>query len=93
MKIVETENWVLRSGIEAPAGMKTRAEIKTQTSQFLRTNRWDEPTDSWAPVKGPPRDLSAMTRAQVRAETAQFIRTHRFDDARRPGSTSHAQEE
>lgn len=75
------ENWVLKSGVEPPAGVKTRAEIKAETGQFLRDNRWDETSSRWVSLKENPRDLSTMTRAQVRAETSRFVRTHTFDEA------------
>lgn len=74
------ENWVLKSGVEAPAGVKTRAAIKADTNQFLRNNRWDEASSSWVSLKEKPRNLSTMTRAQVRAETSRFVRTHTFDE-------------
>lgn len=75
------ENWTLKSGSEAPAGMKGRAEIKAERDEFLRNNRWDGGTQTWVSLKGQPRDLGTMTREQVRAETREFVRTHRWDEA------------
>ena len=77
---VISENWVLKSGVEAPVGMKSRAEIKAERDEFLRNNRWDDPTSSWVSLKGAPRDVSKMTREQVRAETAHFVRTHEWNE-------------
>lgn len=76
-----SETWMLKSGVEPPAGVKTRAEIKAETHQFLSNNRWDESSGSWVSLKDKPRDLSTMTRAQMRAETSRFVRTHMFDEA------------
>jgi hypothetical protein len=75
------ENWVLKSGMEPPAGVKARAEVKAERDQFLRNNKWDEATSAWVPLAGTPRDMGAMTREQVRNETRQFMRTHRWDEA------------
>lgn len=74
-----TDNWVMKPGVEPPAGMKSRAEVKAERDQFLRNNRWDPVTDTWVSMKGAPRDLGTLSRAQVRADTAQFVRTHRWD--------------
>jgi len=76
----DMDNWVLKPGFEAPAGMKPRAEVKAERNEFLRNNRWDETTSSWVSLKGKPRDMSTMSRDQVRNETRQFNRTHRYDE-------------
>jgi hypothetical protein len=73
---------LVKKGYEAPAGMKTRAEIKAERDEFLRNNRYDSATESWIPLKAQPRDMGTMTRAQVREETRQFIRTHTWDDVK-----------
>lgn len=73
------ENWVLKPGVEPPAGMKPRAAVKAEREEFLRNNRYDGPSEKWVSLKGTPRDLSTMPREQLRAETNQFIRTHRWD--------------
>lgn len=75
-----SDNWVLKSDVEAPSGIKTRAEVKTQRDEFMRNNRWNQDSDHWVPVSQGPRDLSKMSVAQVRAEATQFIRTHQWDD-------------
>jgi len=75
-----TDNWVLKSGVEAPTGVKSRAEVKAERDEFLRNNRWNETRDQWEPLHKAPRDLGTMTREQVRAETRQFVRTHQWDE-------------
>jgi hypothetical protein len=75
----ESENWVLRVGIEPPMGVKTRAEIKGERDAYLRNNRFDTVSQAWIPLKATPRDLNAMTREQVRAETLAFVRTHSWN--------------
>lgn len=76
------ENWVMKEGMEAPAGVKMRAEVKAERDEFLRNNRWNPVSDQWEPLTKGPRDVSKMTRAQVRNETRQFVRTHQWDEAK-----------
>jgi hypothetical protein len=75
-----TETWMVKPGVDAPAGMKSRARIKAERDEFLRNNRWEESSATWIPLKGKPRDMSTLTRAQVKAETAAFLKTHYFDE-------------
>jgi hypothetical protein len=60
--------------------MKSRAEIRAERDEFLRNNRWDDPTSTWVSLKGAPRDVSKMTREQVRSETTHFLRTHEWNE-------------
>jgi len=76
-----TETWVLKKGVEPPAGVKSRADMKAERDKFLSNNRWDDVQGVWVPRKGqPPRDISKMSREQVRSETRQFLRTHEWDE-------------
>jgi hypothetical protein len=72
-----SENWVLKEGVESPAGMKTRAQVKAERDEFIKTHKYDEVADAWVSLKGAPK--GTLTREQVRAETAQFVRTHTYD--------------
>lgn len=72
--------WVLKSGVEAPAGVKPRAEVKAERDAFMRTHKWQNDSSTWVPIKTGPRDLGTMTRAQLAAETKQFLATHTFDE-------------
>lgn len=76
----ERSSWMLKSGFDAPAGVKPRAEVKAERDAFMRANRWNEQASAWVPVKGGSRDLGTMSRAQVAAETKQFLATHTFDE-------------
>jgi hypothetical protein len=40
----EGENWVFKSNVEAPAGVKSRADVKADTVQFHRTHEIDDAT-------------------------------------------------
>ncbi|MEO7399341.1 MAG: hypothetical protein ABIV07_01030 [Polaromonas sp.] len=70
--------WMLKSDVEPPAGVKSRAEVKAARDEFLSANKFSE-TKGWEPLKS-PRDLSTMTRAQVQSETGKFLATHTFDE-------------
>ena len=77
-----SENWVLKKGMEAPAGVKARAEVKAERDTFMRNNRWNPVTSDWEPLTKGPRDMGKMSREQVRNETRQFVRTHQWDEVK-----------
>ncbi len=75
-------NWVLKSGMAPPQGVKTREEIVSMRDDFLSMHVWSETMSEFVPIKGgKPRDVSTMTREQFRMEAAMFNMTHRFDEA------------
>lgn len=76
-----TGMWVLKSGIEPPKGVLSRAEVIAMRDQFLRMNVYDDSTGAWVPLKA-PREMSTLTRDQVNMETLRFLMTHRFDESR-----------
>jgi hypothetical protein len=75
-----TDTWVLKSGFEPPAGVRSRAEVKAERDAFFAANSWNENEGRWVPIKGEPRNVSKLSRAEVRRETAAFLRTHRWDE-------------
>ena len=75
-----TENWVLKSGVEPPTGIKSRAEIKAQREEFLRNNRYDNATETWVPAKTDASKPSTKSRREVKEETLRFVRTHHWDE-------------
>lgn len=76
-----TGMWVLKSGIEPPKGVMSRAEVIEMRDQFLRMNVYDDSVGTWVPIKA-PRDMSTLTREQVNMETLRFLMTHRYDERR-----------
>ena len=76
-----TAMWVLKSGMEPPAGVLSRAEVIEMRDQFLRMNRYDESTGAWVPLKA-ARDMSTLSRDQVNMETVRFLMMYRFDESR-----------
>ncbi len=39
---VKTNAWTPKAGVQPPAGMKSRAEVRAETRQFLATHTFDE---------------------------------------------------
>ena len=76
-----TGMWVLKSGMEPPRGVLSRAEVIAMRDQFLRMNVYDDSVGSWVPVKA-PRDMSTLSREQVNMETQRFLMMYRYDEQR-----------
>lgn len=72
--------WVLRAGVEPPAGIKSRASVKAERDMFLSNNRWDDPTSKWVPLGTTPRRMSSMSSEQMRGEVTHFHRTHAWNE-------------
>ncbi len=76
-----TGMWVLKSGMEPPKGVMSRAEVLAMRDQFLRMNVYDDTVATWVPVKA-ARDMSTLTREQVNMETLRFLMMYRYDEQR-----------
>jgi hypothetical protein len=76
-----TGMWVLKSGMEPPKGVMSRAEVLAMRDQFLRMNVYDDTVGSWVPLKA-PREMSTLTREQVNMETLRFLMMYRYDESR-----------
>lgn len=76
-----TSMWVLKSGMEPPKGVLSRAEVIEMRDQFLRMNRYEETTGAWVPLKS-AREMSTLTREQVNMETVRFLMMYRYDESR-----------
>ena len=76
-----TGQWVMKSNMEPPKGVKSRSEVLAMRDDWLRMHSFDEPTGTWVTV-GAARDMSKLTREQVNMETVRFLMTYRFDEAK-----------
>ena len=72
-------DWVVKPGVEAPAGVMTRDEIIAARDKFLAMHRYNAGTQDWVKLPG-PRDMSTLTREQVKKETAAFSKTMVFNN-------------
>ena len=58
----------------------TRAQVKMETAEFLKTHRWDEVNENWVLKSGVEAPAGVKTRAEIKAETNQFLRNNRWDE-------------
>ena len=65
---------------------RTRAEVRAECVEFLRTHQWSEANSEYVlkpgvkgTVKTPPEGVK--TRAEIRAERDKFMRAHRWNEA------------
>lgn len=61
------------------AAPMTRAEIKMDTAEFLKTHRFDEAMGVWMLKSGVEPPAGVKPRAEVKAERDAFLRTNRWD--------------
>jgi len=73
-----TGQWVLKSGMEPPAGVLSRTEVIAMREKFLTMHSWNE-AQGWIPLKE-PRDMSKLSREQVNMETLRFLMMYRFEE-------------
>ncbi len=72
--------WVLRQGVEPPAGVRSRDEVLSERDKFLSMNRWDDVRSRWVSVGSTPRDMSKLSREQVEMETRMFTMMYHWDE-------------
>lgn len=71
---------------EALACAKTRAEVKAECTQFMKTHTWNEGKGEWV-AKGDGKAAAKTpegvpTRAQIRADRNKFLASNRWDDGK-----------
>ncbi len=59
----------------------TRAQVKMERAEFLKSHRWDAATDTWMVRPGFEPPEGTKTRAQIKAERDEFLGKHRWDEA------------
>jgi hypothetical protein len=59
----------------------TRAQVKMERDEFIKSHRWDEPSENWVLKQGfePPAPMKG--RAEVRKERDEFLSKNRWDAA------------
>jgi hypothetical protein len=71
---------------EAMMCAKTRAEVKADCAQFMKTHTWDEGKGEWIAKSGGKAAAKTPegvpTRAQIRAERNKFLAANRWDDGK-----------
>jgi len=61
---------------------KTRAEVKAECVQFLKTHRWNEGLGTYVLREGTRPPEGVRTREEVIAERDAFLSTHRYNNAK-----------
>lgn len=64
------------------ACVKTRAEVKADCVQFMKTHTWNEGLGNWVLKTGARPPEGVVTREQVRAERNAFLATHTWNDGK-----------
>jgi len=67
---------------EELACAKTRAEVRNECVQFLKTHRWDDGAGTYVLKEGAAVPEGVKTRAQVVAERNKFLASNRWNDAK-----------
>lgn len=58
----------------------TRAQVKMDRDEFLRTHTWNEASDIWTLKSGIEPPTGVKSRAEVRTARDEFLRTNRWDE-------------
>jgi hypothetical protein len=58
---------------------QTRAQVKMERDEFIKSHRWDSTTENWVfkPEYEPPAQMKG--RAEVRKERDEFLKNNRWD--------------
>jgi hypothetical protein len=62
------------------AASPTRAQVKMERDEFLRTHRWDEQQETWVLKKGMEAPTGVKSRAEVVAARNEFLKNNKWDD-------------
>ena len=60
----------------------TRAQVKLERDEFLKTHHYDEATSNWVLNSGSEPPAGMKTRAEVKAERDEFLRNNHYDAAK-----------
>jgi hypothetical protein len=64
----------------AQAAPLTRAQVRMDTAEFLKTHEWIDATDTWVLKSGYEPPTGVVSRATVKAQRDEFLRNNRWDD-------------
>jgi hypothetical protein len=67
---------------EELACAKTRAEVRNDCVQFLKTHRWDDGLNTYVLKEGAAVPEGVKTRAQITAERNKFLASNRWNDGK-----------
>jgi hypothetical protein len=59
----------------------TRAQVRMERAEFVKSHRWDEATGNWVLKPGFDAPMGMKTRAQVMAERDEILRNNQWDES------------
>lgn len=59
----------------------TRAQVKMERDEFIRTHQYDQATETWILKPGIEAPAGMKSRAEIKAARDEFLRNNRFDSA------------
>lgn len=70
-----------QSAPEASPAPMTRAQVKMERDEFLKSHTYDSASETWVVKKGFEPPVGMKTRAEIKAERDEFLRNNRYDTA------------
>lgn len=64
---------------QTPAETATRAQVKMDRDEFLKTHHYDDITSNWVLNSGSEPPAGMKSRAEIKAERDEFLRNNRYD--------------
>lgn len=58
----------------------TRAEVKMERNEFLKTHTWDPVNEVWMLKAGVEAPMGMKTRAQIKGDRDEFLKNNRWDE-------------
>jgi hypothetical protein len=58
----------------------TRLQVTMERDEFLKTHRWDEPTEMWVLKSGVEPPVGVKSRLEVKQARDQFLANNRWDE-------------
>lgn len=68
------------AGAQAEAS-PTRAQVKMERDEFIKTHQWDAAAENWILKSGVEPPVGVKSRAEIRAERDEILRNNRWDAA------------
>jgi len=68
------------SAFAQAASSPTRAQVKMERDEFLRTHRWDQQLETWVLKQGMEAPVGVKSRAEIVAARNEFLKNNKWDD-------------
>jgi hypothetical protein len=68
-----------QTAADTAAASPTRAQVKMDRDEFLKTHHYDDVTSNWVLNSGSEPPAGMKSRAEIKAERDEFLRNNRYD--------------